>query len=62
MLQIVLMLVVVGFLVWLLGFLPIEEPYKTLVKGIIIFVVVVMIIYALFAYLPGIGFPGPVRR
>ena len=47
--EILVMLVVVGFGIWLMNYLPIAEPYKGLIKGII-----------LFAYMPTMSFP--VRR
>jgi len=55
--QLLVMLVVVGFGIWLLSYLPIAEPYKGLIKGIILFVVIIFLLYALFAYMPLMQFP-----
>ena len=42
--EILIMLVVVGFGIWLLSFVPIAEPYKSLIRGIILFVVIIFIL------------------
>ena len=59
--ELLVMLVVVGFGIWLLGYLPIAEPYKGIIKGVILFVVIIFLLYALFAYMPSIQFPPPRR-
>jgi hypothetical protein len=43
-LSIIILLVVVGFALWLLNFLPIVEPYKQIIFGIVIFLVVIYIL------------------
>lgn len=42
---------------WLLSFLPVPEPYKTLIRGTILFAVILFILYAAFAYMPNFSFP-----
>lgn len=52
----VVAVLVAGFLVWLLGFLPISEPYGRLARGLIIVCVVVFVIVRLWGargLLPG---------
>lgn len=45
-----LVLIIAGFLVWLLNFLPIDGTFKSVAKGIIIFVVVLSIIINVLQY------------
>lgn len=55
--EILVMLVVVGFGIYLLQFLPIAEPYKGIMKAVILFVVIIFLLYAVFAYMPTMSFP-----
>ena len=48
---IIVLIVVVGFALWLLNFIPMEPRFKQIAFGVIIFVV---IIYVLTAILPGL--------
>ena len=43
-LSIIIVLIVCGFIIWLMQFLPLAEPYKTIIFGIIIFLVVIWLI------------------
>jgi hypothetical protein len=55
--QIVIVLLVAGFLAWLVGKLPfIAPPLNQIVQGIILFVALVFLLYATYAFFVG----GPV--
>jgi len=43
-LSILILLVVVAFALWLINFLPIVEPYKQIIFGIVIFLVIIYIL------------------
>jgi hypothetical protein len=49
--QVVITILVVGFAFWLLGFAPIDETFKRVAKGIVIFVGVIWLILKLVAIL-----------
>jgi hypothetical protein len=52
--QIILVLVVAGFLAWLVGKIPfIAPPLSQIVQGVILFVAVIFLIYACWAFFDG---------
>lgn len=56
--SIIIAVLLCGFLVWLLGFLPIAEPYNQIAKGLIVFAVVLYVVAVLFGWTA----PIPIRR
>jgi energy-coupling factor transporter transmembrane protein EcfT len=47
--QIVVALLVIGFLVWLGQKLPVAEPYKSIATGVVVFAVVLWILYVVYS-------------
>lgn len=48
MLELLFMLLLVGFLAWLVKFLPVEETFKQIIRGVLIFAAVLLILGAVF--------------
>ena len=43
----VLLLVVAGFVAWLIGLTPIEQPFKQAIQGLILFVCIITVVWAI---------------
>jgi hypothetical protein len=48
--SIVIGLIIVGFALWLVKFLPLDPPIKTIITGVVIFAVVLWILDALLSF------------
>ena len=56
----IILIVIVGFLFWLLEKAPLAEPFRTIAKGICVFVLILYIIYVCGSLL-GVSWP-PLRN
>ena len=56
----VIVIVVIGFLFWLLDKAPISEPFKTIARGVCVFVLIIYLLYVAMSFL-GVAPTGLVR-
>lgn len=59
--SLVIAIVIVGFLCWLIRKLPIDEPFKSVAQGVLVFFLVLYVIFVV-ASLLNVPDPFPVHR
>ncbi len=60
--EILITLIVVGLIFWILQQVPIPEPLGRIIRGVLIVVVAIWLMYILAGLLPAGGFYGPRLR
>jgi hypothetical protein len=60
--QLIIMLVVVGLILWVLGQIPMDATIARIIRVVIIVVVCIWLLYFLVGYLPAGGYGPPLRR